>query len=409
MNEYKFLAYALSLSLIALQLIVVQMAKADELLEYSAFLEKVQMQNLDLKIATAIQEKTAAQANGIRLPDPMLSGIQLQPKTGDVGRGFVASQNIPFPTKILSNHASRRSEALAQEQSKLAKEQEVLSQSRYIYFSLWAAQEMMNLLHEKQAIIENHLKLARSVARSDSFVNVHLLKAESDLDMLLIEIQSAEQKLIEKQTDLAALINEDPSNYKVKVQALPFPKIQKIKITHQTPQIKSLGFNLESKSSSLDEAYSAWLPDFNFSYKQMNNSAMGGAYQEAMLGVSVPFLFFWQPQSQVKEAVAQKTEAQYRLEKQTRLIEADVENQSTLLTSLQKRLKLIEENLLPRAEKRLKRIRNIAPRDLETLQDYRKTHEAFPDLKIKALEIRVDLERAIAKLKQYDFIEGEVK
>ena len=71
-------------------------------------------------------------------------------------------------------------------------------------------------------------------------------------------------------------------------------------------------------------------------------------------------------------------------------------------TALKKQLDNINQRLLPRAEKRMKLVHNLAPRDMETLQDHRETMEAFPDLKLKALDLRTQYEITIAELQKYE-------
>lgn len=50
----------------------------------------------------------------------------------------------------------------------------------------------------------------------------------------------------------------------------------------------------------------------------------------------------------------------------------------------------------------MKLVHNLAPRDMETLQDHRETMEAFPDLKLKALEIRRTYEETVAELLKFE-------
>ena len=57
--------------------------------------------------------------------------------------------------------------------------------------------------------------------------------------------------------------------------------------------------------------------------------------------------------------------------------------------------------LIPRAEKRMRLVRNQAPRDMETLQDHREIMEAFPDLKLKSLALREQYEEAVSELEKY--------
>ena len=94
-------------------------------------------------------------------------------------------------------------------------------------------------------------------------------------------------------------------------------------------------------------------------------------------------------------------QAQFELEKQRKDI--DIEN-TTLLSkaeSLKKQITILKDKSIPRAEKRMKLVHNLAPRDMETLQDHRETMEALPELKMKALSYRLEYEQAISNLEKY--------
>ena len=47
-------------------------------------------------------------------------------------------------------------------------------------------------------------------------------------------------------------------------------------------------------------------------------------------------------------------------------------------------------------------VRNVAPRDMESLQDHRETMEAFPELKLKVLELRGQYEEVVSELVKFE-------
>lgn len=120
-----------------------------------------------------------------------------------------------------------------------------------------------------------------------------------------------------------------------------------------------------------------------------------------MVGVTLPFAFFWQPNSESKAASSERLQAEYELEKQKRSIDADKKILIGRIESFKKQIDTLKQKLIPRAEKRMKLVHNLAPRDMETLQDHRETMEAFPELKMKLLSLRVDYEQAVSGLEKY--------
>ena len=376
------------------------MAHADERMGLTAFLNKVQIQNLNFKIESSKSDVASAKSVGLAIPPPMVSVNQMNMVTGDTARGFEVNQAIPFLTKLTSDHSARGYAAKSQNESRLARQNEILAQAKVLYFSLWASQEKLNLLSEKKNVIKNHIKLARSTARSDSFAGVHVLRSESDLDLLENEILSAEQVLSEKQNEAAVLINMDPSS-KLIAEEPPLSEVPKTDSNDNSHQIQTIKFSLESLRAKESVAKSSWFPDLNFRYKEMGASNMYPRYNEVMVGVTLPFVFFWEPHSESKAASSERLQAEYELEKQKLEINADKKNLLSKVESLKKQIDTLKEKLIPRAEKRMKLVHNLAPRDMETLQDHRETMEAFPELKLKLIELRLEYEQTVSSLEKY--------
>ena len=364
------------------------------------YLKLVLQQNFDLKIEDAKLEILDAKSVSLGLPPPMLSFNRMTEQDGSSSSGLEISQMIPFPTKLTANHSARKYAFQAQRQSKFLTQKQTLLNAKLLYLTLWQNQEKLSLLQEKKALLQNHLKLTRSSVRSDSFATVHLLKTESDLDMLDTEIESAKQMILERQFALATSINAETS---FKITAVE-PKISAVPVLSDLDKshyFKAKELNLESLNAKVTEAKSSWLPDFTLKYKQMEKTAMDMAYNEIMIGVTLPFVFFWEPYSLSKQANQEALVGQYELNKEKRNINAEKFLLLSRIESLKKQLDILNLKLIPRAEKRMKLVHNIVPRDLETLQDHRETMEAYPELKLKAIDFRLEFEKSVADLEKY--------
>ena len=393
-----------SVLLVPLLLITIP-AQANDTMSLKAFLEKVREQNLDLKIEAAKSNAADAKAMGIHIPPPMAAVTQMKEDNGHTTSGYEVSQTIPFPTKLWGDKSARNYEAKSQEETRLGKENETMAQARFLYFSLWSTEERLAILKKRKAILEDHIRLARSSARSDSFAEIHLLKSESDLDLLENEILNGEQNLREKQTEAAIFISDEPT-VKIKTEEPPLSTIPNINSIAESHQIKSLKFNLKSLSSRELELKSSWLPDVNLRYKEVGSSSMASRYNEVMIGVTIPFVFFWEPYATSRQATEHRAQAEYELTKEKRIAEAERTNLFAKAAALKKQLATLQDKLIPRAKKRVQLAHNLAPRDMETLQDHREAMEAFPELKMKALEIRMEYEQAVANLKKYVINKG---
>lgn len=365
------------------------------------YLKKAAEQNIDLKIDQSRADSISAKAVGLAIPPPMVGLIQMKEQQGTSANGFEISQTIPFPTKLSGDHSARKYEAMSQEENRLSSKKQTLLRAKILYISLWQDQERTELLEQKWNFLQDHIKLSRSTVRSDSFAATHLLKAESDFDFLENDIESSKQNIREKQIQIALFIGADPSSFKavaIEPVITPLPIITSLEDSHQ---FRSLNLNLESLKVREFEAKSSWLPDFNFRYKEMGATSMSTRYNESMVGITLPFLFFWEPNSTSKQAHAARLIGEYNLEKQRRSFNSIKMTLLSRAESLKKQIETLNTKLIPRAEKRMRLVHNLAPRDMETLQDHRETMEAFPDLKMKALNLRMQYEESVAELEKF--------
>lgn len=365
------------------------------------YLNKVSELNLDLKIDQAKAETASAKAIGLSIPPPMLSLIQMRPEQGDTANGFEISQSLPFPTKLSGNYSARDFEARSQEENRLSSRKQLLANSRLLYFSLWQNQQKIELLEEKKHILQDHIRLTKSTTRSDSFTATHLLKAESDLDFIDNETEVIRQSIREKQVQLALLISEDPAIFKLVAIEPEVSTVPELKSVEDSHQFRYLNYNFESKKAQETEIKSSWLPDFNLKYKEVGATSMSNRYNEVMVGITLPFIFFWEPYAAGKQANRARLAAEYELENQRRNFNSAKVTLQSRVESLKKQLDVFNNKLIPRAEKQIKLLRYLAPRDMATLQEHRETLEALPELKIKILEIRLKYEEAVAELEKY--------
>lgn len=365
------------------------------------YLAQVKEQSLDLKIEQSKSEALNAKSAGVAIPPPMLGFSRMNADDGSSTQGFEISQMIPFPTKLSGNRSARKYEYEAQEESRLNLRKQTFLKAKLLYLLLWQSQEKLTLLEEKKTVLQRHIKISRSTARSDSFATVHLLKAESDLDMLDTDIESAKQMIRERQFEMATFISTDPSSYNVSAVEPEISSVPKLASIEDSHLFKSKELNLESLKAKETEAKSSWLPDFNLKYKQMGASNTSMKYNEVMIGVTLPFIFFWEPYSASKQASKETLLANYELEKDKRNFNSEQVVLIGRIESLKKQIDILNKKLIPRAEKRMRLVRNLVPRDLETLQSHRETLEALPDLKMKAVDFRIDYEKSVAELGKY--------
>lgn len=368
------------------------------------FLAEVEKSNLDLKVEDSRNEAAAARASGIRMPAPSVSLLQRRFEN-DNSHGFEVSQTIPFPGKISSEKKYRQQAALAAKSYQKEQTNWVLSLARFIYIEYWLKSEVLSALNEKREIIVDHIKLAKSIVRSDSMLKIHLLKAESDLDLLDNRILKEKQILTEKQLKIAELLNWrggkiPPSPSEPTLSVLPSIQVE------DTPQIRTLEYRVAMAQAKESENMQAWIPDFKLSLMKMNQAQMMPEFTQISVGITLPFALPWETKSKSDEAQAKRKMTEYELQKGKREIEYAQANIVSEAQALKNQMTLIQSKLIPRAKERMKIVHNIAPRDMNSLQDHRETMEAFADLRLQVLSLRARYEQIASELLLYSPTKG---
>ena len=379
---------------------------ASQRISQTDFLALVKSNNLNLTLELAASDAAKSDAAGIMLPPPMIGITRLNDKSGSA-IGFEVNQTLPFPSKLSNDQSARESSFAASKQKLKVTERDLLSEAKLAYFRLWQSEEKLTILRDKKMALEGHVKLSRAAVRSDSFLKLHVVKAESDLDLLENEIIQAELLVRENQILAAELSHRDPVSFLPLAEPVPISALPALDYLRTPFLLQAKRFELETFRSRELVARASWLPDFNFRYRQMGGTDLNPRYSEFMVGVSLPFVYFWESKSISGKASAERMKSEIELEKEKVRIDSRLTFLVAKANSLRQQLELFKEKLFPRAEQRSQLVHNLALRDIETLQDHREVMETVPDLKLKALEIRAMYEETVFELEK--FISGDSK
>lgn len=376
------------------------LVRASDSITLSDYLREVESHNLTLRANSAVVDAADARSVGVKLPPPMV-GISQMSDTSGSAKGYEITQMIPFPTKLTSDRKARKLEAQAEKTNATSVKKEVLAQARLIYIGVWAAQQKIVFLKDKRSAIQQHLRLSRASTRSDSSLTIHTLKAESDLDLLDNEILEAEQMQKEQQIALAEYAQRGPMSYRPVVTEPPMSAIPEQRSLSEPSQLEVKRLEVAKLEARISEAHSSWFPDFSVRYRDIGGTPMTRGFREVMVGATIPFAFFWEPRAASKSAQAEKLRAEAEYSQEKLRVTASTASLSARAQSLKKQIDLIVSKLLPRAEKRMNLVHNLAPRDMESIQEHREGMEAFPDLKLKALDLRMQFESTVAELAKF--------
>ena len=356
------------------------------------FLKLVQTQSLDIQVEKSINDESQAKAQGTRIPPPMI-GVMNMKDSGGVNRGIEISQELPFPTKIFKEKDVRELEAQAQNTNFRYRKNEILLEARQSYFEYWKVYETKEIIEEKRTWLSSHLKLSRSLTRSDTSAQIHLLAIESEVDQLENELLEMQSELSEKRNQLKSIAPGLVSqNFSPESQ----PKIEDINIEKKMDS----GLLIESKRVALDAAIAdanlkkqAYLPDFTLRYRSYQGNEMNPRNEELMLGISLPFLFFSQPHAEVAEASAKQQRAEVELQKEKLRIENQLDSQIERLKNMKTQYINMSQKLIPRANQRMKLVESLTVRSMEGLDEHRMVMLDYLELKQKEINLRFEIEK----------------
>ncbi len=364
-------------------------------LSLNDFLNQVQTENPDLQIDQALTTEAAARADGSRINPPMIGLMQMKDSSG-TNRGLEIEQQIPFPTKIKKDIETRQLESEVQKSNQAYRRALILNKARIAYFEFWGAFEKLNIAKEKRDWLKMHAKISRSATRSDSAAQVHLLGIESEVDLLENEVVAAETNLGEKRLLLKTYAPE-MSLTEIKPVTPPLEKI------NLDPKSKSIVIQWKEKEAQAAEANKslqkqAYLPDIIVRYRGYNGNELMARSEELMVGITLPFLFFWQPKSESAEALGRSQRAQAELKKAEVETEVNLKSISLKIENLNQQLSLLDSKILPRAHKRMALAENLSQRTMEGLNEHRTVMLDYLEMKLKSVDLRLELEKSISEL-----------
>jgi hypothetical protein len=364
-------------------------------LTLSQFLEEVRSKNLDLAVEKANVDAAEARASGIRINPPMVGYMQMK-EQGRTNPGYEISQEIPFPTKITQDKKVRNLELEAQKESSNYQQASIVASARTAYVAFWNAYSRLELLKEKRDWLHHHVKLTRTTSWSDTAAKIHLLEVESDADLAENEVLALESELLEKRNALKVFAPDLKSENIVPIEP-PIVSIQ-VEKSSSGPEIAWKEKELQAREAFVGMKKQSYLPDFFVRLRSFNGNEMSLQSQELMVGVSLPFLFFWQPRAEVAEASAQKIKAEAELQKSRIEFESKLSSLTKRAQSIEAQVKNLKDRLIPRAERRTKLVRNLSTRTMEGLDQHKSVVLGLLDLKTKAVDLRLDHENIISEI-----------
>ena len=370
-------------------------------LSLSQFLAQVEELNLSLQVSQSELKKATAEASGLRLPSPQVGVTRMDMSDGNQANGWEVSQQIPFPGKVSQDYRMRKYQREARDYENKGQVLAVRSQARLVYFLVWRLQEEQAVLEEKKKLLQSHLQITRSLSRSSTFAKVHLLKVESEVDQVEVAIEKVRLQQRLQMSVAAQLLDQDPRQFTFRALDPGLMESPSAPDVERAPQILALQSEVRSRQAESRMLSQSWFPDLNLKYNSMQAGAMFPEFTQISVGISLPFVFFWQADAEQIMGQQQSLQAKLNLQQEKRRVQGATWEAEISAQSLRRQLTLLNDETLPRARRNQKLFQNIAPRDLSSLQEHLSTVLSVPDLKLQILQLRTEHEMAVIEILKY--------
>jgi outer membrane protein TolC len=363
------------------------------------------VQNPELNAERAkVEVSQGLKTSGAALPPPLIfvgaMGTSPLTRSGQMENSIGISQTIPFPTKLISESKEKKFMAEAAEAKLQARVLELTASVKSLFYEFYGAQKKTELLKQKKSVFEEHNQRLRTSALADRIVQGHRVWVQTEISLVENELIEARESEKISQGKLNVVMGNSPDQNLPQVEAPPvteLPSEQSLSASH--PELQSFEFSQHAAEAALTGAKSLWLPDLSIQYRNARRfDGLMPNYSEISVGITLPFLYFWQPSGQAHAANARLQEASFELEKVRQDLKMDLLEARARAESLKAQLSNYDSKIVPQAEKRMKIAHGLVPSDMASLTEHRDAMESVVNLQLSELSTRVNYEKAVAKL-----------
>ncbi len=336
---------------------------------------------------------------------------------GHMQTSYQLSQQIPFPNKV-----ARRKEVAALEASAVQNraQSQVLAlelEVRIAYLDYWKAQRMQAFLNDRTSVLTAHTRRLKAGSLSTQLMQAHLVAAGSDLELIQNELETARQQEVSSRAALNALMGRDPFSPLLSAEEPPLSPLPPSptpvladQVGSAHPQVLEAKSALQAAESRVSASKAEYFPDLTLSLRRNQNTplAADASNTEFSVGVSLPFLYFWQPRANLRAAQAKEFEAEAQVRAKQNGIRLLLVQRFAELSSFRSQYLRFKNTILNESDHRMRIAHATAPTDMETLTEHRDASESSVELQIKALSVRADFEKALAAYESLVGMNGSI-
>lgn len=222
---------------------------------------------------------------------------------------YSISQNIPFPTKLISESNFQRAEAEVYKNIFLQKEQEILNMVKKSYAQLFFLHKKYSTINESRSFYNQLFRIASQNYSIGKASQSDMLKAQVELSKTENDLLKIKDDINIEETRLNMLLNREINSpfgipQEINLSATYLTLDSLFELTRKnTPTLKTAFWARERAKRMKSLANQSYLPDFSLKFSQEEMSG-GMTNQKYMVGLSIPIYFWGKQNEKVKEAQA---------------------------------------------------------------------------------------------------------
>jgi outer membrane protein TolC len=280
-------------------------------------------------------------------------------------RRIELSQSLPFPGRtLIKGRVASRQALRVRSMARMALEEKAM-EARRAYFQLARAERMLKAVEKAKEALGSAAKLSSSRGGfgqldrmgqvMDTMLAMQMVDLESMLPMWRQERRMAEGRL-------NVLMGADPARSLPSAtlemeELLALPRAGEKELweaaLRHNPALEEAAQQLEHARLARTLATSAWLPDLMLEGAR-EEDAMGAQESTLKLGLTLPFLWFWDRAGMAKAASAELERSRQALASRRLQLKEELRQARGEFLSGMEELELVWEKMLPLAEKGLK-------------------------------------------------------
>lgn len=317
------------------------------------------------EILAARRRYDAARARVLQaatLPEPMLSVgsmgnlLPLSVQHGDPSSARILSfsQDIPFPGKLSLQSKVAGAEAQAEWWEYELVWRRVIADLKGAYYDLYFVDKSIEVVNKTKDLLQQFLKIAEVRYQVGKAAQQDVLKAQTEISILLERLAVLEQKRASTVAQINSLLFRPPDTplgrpAEVRKSELPYSLDQLYQMALQRyPGLKKQQRVIDREHYNVALMRKEFYPDFGISFQYLQRPAMPDMWG-VMVGVKVP-LYFWRKQRPaLEEAAAELAAARQTHEQISADLLFQIKDRYLLATTAERLLRLYGEGIIPQA------------------------------------------------------------